>query len=94
VSASTEPCTSGLEDEPELLHLARLDLLVQVLEGYPRRALALELLAVRAHGGDLPRLALVGHHEEGVPACGTSRKPENLHRVGRLRLRHLLAAGR
>src|SRR6266542_5893385 len=48
----------GLEDEPELLHLARLDLLVEILEGDARRALAFELVAVRPHGGDLPRLAL------------------------------------
>ena len=50
----------GLEDEPQLLDLARLDLLVQVLQGDAGRALALEPVALAAHGGDLPRLALVG----------------------------------
>src|SRR4030081_2488294 len=46
----------GLEHEPQFLDLARLDLLVQVLQRDARGALALEPVTVGAHGRDLPRL--------------------------------------
>src|SRR3989338_4871967 len=83
----------GLEDQPELLHLARLDLLLQPLERDARRGLALELLAILAHGRDLPRLALVGDHHEHVARGRHAGEPLDLDGVRRARALDLLAVG-
>ena len=82
----------GLENEPQLLDLAGDDLLVQVLEGDAGGALALEPVPIRAHGRDLPRLALVGDHEQRVPRLGDARESQDLHGVRGARAGDLLAA--
>ena len=66
-TASTEPCTSASEDEPQLLDLARLDLLVQPLQRDARGRLDLEPCRGPARmAGDLPGLALVGDRHQHV----------------------------
>src|SRR6185369_7251312 len=76
---------------PQLLDLARGDLLVQVLEGNPRDTLALELVPLRAHRRDLTRLALVGHNQERIPGLRHAREPEQLDGIRWARTRDLLA---
>ena len=56
---------------------------MQTFEGDARGRLDLGLLLIGAHGGDLARLAFVGHGDEHV-ACGRdTREPEDLDRIGR-----------
>ena len=71
----------ALEDDAELLDLARLDLLVEIGQRDPdhRRDLVLPLLAGE---GDLARLPLVGDGQQRVAGRRDSGQPEDLDRVG------------
>ena len=82
----------NVDHEAQLLDLARRDLLVQVLERDPGRALALQPVALAAHGGDLARLALVGDDQHGVARLRDAGEAEDLDRIRRPRARDLLAA--
>ena len=72
-----------LEDEPQLLDLARLDLLVQSFQGNARGRPALGLLLLQPHGRDLSGLALVGHGDEDITGGRHAGEPENLHGIRR-----------
>src|SRR5213593_4676337 len=83
----------GLQNEPQLLHLARLDLLLQSLERDARRRLTLRLVTLESHGRDLPRLALVRDGHQHVAGGRHTRKALDLDGVGGPRGLDLLAGG-
>src|SRR5262249_49006883 len=83
----------GLEDEPQLLHLARLDLLLQSLERDARRYLSGCLGAIRAHGRDLPRLALVRNRDQHVAGGRHARPTQDHDGIGWPGRRYLFASG-
>ena len=92
--ASTEPCTSRLEDDVEVLDDALLHLGEQALERDAALGALRELLAAKPFGallGEVLRLALVLDDAREL-ACG--RRPveaEDLDGLARARLLHLLA---
>src|SRR5712692_2776618 len=83
----------GLQNEPQLLHLAGLDLLLQPLERDARRRLTLRLVTIESHGRDLPRLALVRDDHQHVAGGRHTRESLDLDGVGGPRGLDLLAGG-
>ena len=83
----------GLEDDAQLFDLAGLDLLVQAFQRDARRGLALRLLTVLAHGGDLAGLTLVGYRDQHVACCRHTGQALHLHGLRGPRALHALARG-
>src|SRR3990172_8366556 len=81
----------ALEDHPQLLPLARLDLLVEVGQGDPHGRGDLALLLLPAER-DLARFPLVAEHGQSVAGGRHAGEPEDLHGVGRPGLPDPLAA--
>ena len=79
--APSDPDTSGLEDDPQLLGLAGLDLAVEVLEGGPATPLA-ALGGGRGLAGLDHRAGflLVGDDAQDVAGLGHVRQAEDDHR--------------
>src|SRR5436309_8386185 len=82
-----------LEDEPQLLDLAGLDLLLQAFQRDAGGGLARALGPVGAHGRDLPRLALVGDADENVARRRYAAEAVDFDGVGGPRRRRLLPGG-
>ena len=91
--ASTEPCTSPLTTQRELLAAGLLELLHHLLER-ARGAGRAQRLATLAHAvvGDLARAALALDHGERIAGLGRGVEAQDLDRHRRPGLRHRLAA--
>src|SRR5262245_49109627 len=74
----------GLENEPELLELSLLDLLVELFEGDAGRRLGFPgALVLLAPGGDLARFTLFDDHRHRVAGLRHAVGAEHLHRRSR-----------